>query len=359
MSIRTQNALLIPSKACGYVQLGTRPVPIPGRGQLLVKIQSAALNPVDHYVKDHGIFVDKCGFPALIGYDGAGIIEQVADDVQGWNKGDRVLFQGDSHPDFCTFQQYALCDAVVCTKIPEKMSFDDASTFPVALGTAAVGLYQKLAPVSGQDGGAGLIAPWESGIGKYAGQPALVFGGSSSVGQLAIQLVKLSGFNPIIATASKKNENYCKAAGATHVIDYHDLPYADLPAAVAKLVNGPISLVYDAVSSEDSQKAGWAILAHSGSLINAGRRILGITPDQIGEDGKHLVQVWGVIRRDDNIELGAKMCNHLTDLLEEGLLKPNNVEVLPGGLAGVSAGLDRLLKGVSAVKLVVRPQETT
>lgn len=66
------------------------------------------------------------------------------------------------------------------TQIPENISFDQAASVPLGLATATIGLYT---PAEGR-GGAGLVAPWkEGGRGKYAGQPIVIFGGSSSVGQ--------------------------------------------------------------------------------------------------------------------------------------------------------------------------------
>ncbi|KAI0316228.1 chaperonin 10-like protein, partial [Amylostereum chailletii] len=85
-----QKALLVAFKSSGKVELGTRPVPTPGPGQVLVKIRSAALNPVDNVIKNIGAFADEFGYPALVGNDGAGTIEDVAADVQGWEKGDRA-----------------------------------------------------------------------------------------------------------------------------------------------------------------------------------------------------------------------------------------------------------------------------
>ncbi|KAI0316238.1 GroES-like protein [Amylostereum chailletii] len=338
------------SKASGKVELGSRPVPTPGPGQVLVKIQAAALNPVDNYNKNYGGFVDEFGFPALIGNDGAGTIEDFAPDL--------MFLQGYWNQDRCTLQQYALGDAIRCAKIPENLSFDEASTIPLGLATAAIGMYHAPVSIPDQGGGAGLIAPWTGGVGKYAGQAVVVFGGSSSVGQFALQLAKLSGFSPIITTASKNNEAYCKSAGATHVIDYRDVHYDNVPAAILKITDNSVPLVYDAISSEASQKAGWAILGRGGSMVVTLPPAIGVTPGQVGEDGKRLVHVYGNVHRETNRQFGTEMYSHLTTLLAKGELKPNNVEILPDGLAGVSAGLDRLSKGVSAVKLVARPQET-
>ena len=64
-------------------------------------------------------------------------------------------------------------------QIPPNLTFEQASTLPVTVGTAALGLYASKA-----NNGLGLDAPWmEGGRGKYAGEPILVIGGASGVGQ--------------------------------------------------------------------------------------------------------------------------------------------------------------------------------
>lgn len=64
-------------------------------------------------------------------------------------------------------------------QIPPSLGFEQAVSVPVGLATAALGLYNDVFP----GGGAGLTAPWDGGRDKYTGQPIVVIGGSSSVGQ--------------------------------------------------------------------------------------------------------------------------------------------------------------------------------
>ena len=76
--------------------------------------------------------------------------------------------------------------SLISKKIPGSLSYEQAATVPLAFSTAAVGLYAPFAP----RGGAGLAPPWEGGgRGKYAGKPALVIGGASSVGQFGVYVL--------------------------------------------------------------------------------------------------------------------------------------------------------------------------
>ncbi|KAI0067656.1 GroES-like protein [Artomyces pyxidatus] len=359
MAPTQQKALLIPERLADFV-VGTRAVPSPGPGFVLVKIQAVSLNPVDNYLQKLGKFTPEFsdltpGYPAVVGSDGAGIVEAVGEGVTHLEVGDRVLYQFRWSSDRSTFQQYGLADAARIAKIPGNVSFDGAATIPLGLATAAIGNYAK----KSLRGGAALHRPWEDGgRGQYSSQAILVTGGSSSVGQFALQLAKLSGFGPIITTASAHNEAYCKAAGATHVVDYHSVPYAELPVVLARIAGGPIAFVYDVISSAESQAAGWASLAPGGSIVVTLPSAIG-QPGVDAEDGRRIVWVSGNVHHRDNHELGQSLYSKLTELLAEGALKPNRVEVLPDGLAGIPPGLGRVLaKQVSGVKLVAHPQET-
>ncbi|KAI0267846.1 GroES-like protein [Gloeopeniophorella convolvens] len=330
----------------GPLKVETREVPTPQAGWVLVKIEASALNPVDNYSHQAGYFVDD--YPYIAGNDGSGTVEEVGEGVTELSKGDRVVFQAKFGEHRGTFQQYVLVD------IPDNVSFDGAATIPLGLATAAIGLYQKI----GKRGGAELTHPWvPGGRGKYAGQAAFVVGGASSVGQYAIQLARLSGFSPIITTASASNEAYCLAAGATHVIDYHTTPYTAVPAAIQQITKAPIALAYDAISSADSQKASWEILGPNGNFVITLPAAVS-TPAETDELGRRTVWVYGTVQDPENEEFGKELYAALPALLADGSIKPNKVEYVPDGLKGIPAALERLAKGVSGIKLVARPGET-
>lgn len=105
MAPSTQKAVLLESK-CGNYVLGTAPVPKPGPGDILIKVQAAALNPVDYHIQRMGIFFDT--FPAIVGTDIAGDVEEVGEGVTDFKKGDRVLVQSKFQNEYGSFQQYAL-----------------------------------------------------------------------------------------------------------------------------------------------------------------------------------------------------------------------------------------------------------
>jgi len=343
----TQKALYL-LEPKGKFAVQERDIQEPGPGEVLVEIHATALNPVDWKIQAFDFFIKD--YPAVLGTDAAGIVKKVGAGVTNVAVGDKVLHQGYFDNRRATFQQYTVVPAEIVAKIPPNLTFDQASTIPLTLATAAIGFYQKK-----KAGGIGLDAPWEEGgRGKYAGEPILVIGGSAAVGQHVIQFAKLSGFSPIITTASKQNEAYLKSLGATHVID-RSAPLADLPATVKSITDKPVKVAYDTISYADTQNAAYEVLAPGGSIVIVLAEA--VDKDKITSD-KEIVHVLGSVQAVEHREFGKGLYAKLTGLLEAGDIKPNNVEALPNGLAGIPGGLEKLRKGVSAVKLVARPQET-
>ncbi|EJD07036.1 GroES-like protein [Fomitiporia mediterranea MF3/22] len=342
-----QKALILETLEAEF-RVGQTSIPKPRPGELLVKIHATALNPSDWKRREFSVLVPP--FPAIFGVDAAGTVEALGEGVQGFEKGDRVAYEGNvSSSDKATFQQYGTVPAELAAKLPDNIPFDEAASIPVGIATAAVGLYgdrpagvQKYTPC------------WEEGgEGLYRGNPIVVFGGSSSVGQYVIQLAKLSGFSPIIATASLPNSDFLESLGANHVIDRK----ADVPTKVKEILGDtPVELVYDAISEKDTQQQAWAVLAPGGTLV-----LVAVNGAHVEKDkGKTVIDtVFAVLQTPELRQFGAGLQSKLTRLLETGKIKPNRVELLPGGLAGIPDGLKRLKENrVSGVKLIARPFET-
>ncbi|KAF7789616.1 hypothetical protein EIP86_000562 [Pleurotus ostreatoroseus] len=344
-----QKALWLP-KAQGQYTIGEADIPKPGPGEVLICEQAVGLNFVDHLVQKVGIFVKE--YPVISGFEGAGVVIGVGEGVRDVSVGDRVFHPSIIGNAYGGFKQYSTIPADLVAKLPRNLSYDRAAAIPLAFNTAALGLY---AP-SAERGGAALTPFWEpEGLRKYAGQPILVLGGSSSVGQFAIQLAKLSGFSPIITTASLKHAEFLKGLGATHVLD-RSLPAASIQSELGKITSEPFKVIYDAVSYEDTQNIGYDLLASGGTLIID-------TSPKIAESKRSADKNIAFILADPTIpdrrKLTADLYKHVPAYFASEDLKPNHIEVLPNGLAGIPDGIERLAKGeVSGLKLIARPQET-
>ncbi|RXW16422.1 hypothetical protein EST38_g9432 [Candolleomyces aberdarensis] len=350
---KDQQALVVEKKHAEFT-VASVPVPKPGKDEVLVKVYSSALNPVDWKIQKHGWFVEE--YPAVLGTDIAGEVVQLGEGVSESGLvgiGDRVFFQGlYERNEYRGFQQYTLADVHTLAKIPSNVTYDQASSIPVALTAAYVALYNATPH------GLGFVPPVRpDGKGKYANTPIVILGGSSSVGQYAIQLAKLSGFSPIITTSSLKHEEWLKSQGATHVVDRN----SPLTAQEAeKLASQPVLTVFDAISGADTQEQAIDLVAPGGRIAVV-LDVVDAVKAKAEAQNKTTVRVLGLKTfTPDHVEKLREFWANATKLLEDGDLKPNKVEVLPNGLIGIAEGLKRLeANKVSGAKLVAHPQESS
>lgn len=196
--------------------------------------------------------------------------------------------------------------------MPDTLSFDEAATIPLGLATVAAGLFHG----AEMSNSVGLYPPWEDGgRGKYAGEPILILGGATSVGQYGAwttyavsatayapapvtQMCKLAGFSPIITTASPRNTDTLKRQGATHVLD-RNLSDEALLAEVQKIA-APIKVVLDAVSDPQTQNIAYRAVAPGGTLAI----LLPSTVERVVPE-KRIVQTVGNTNVPQNRKLGA------------------------------------------------------
>jgi NADPH:quinone reductase-like Zn-dependent oxidoreductase len=159
-----------------------------------IRITATAINPVDYKMRDHDAFIKE--YPAVLGSDGAGVVVAIGADVKGLRVGDRVFFQGIiGNYDSSTFQQYCKMPAELLSKTPENISDEEASGIMLATMAVVTAFYAEE--------GHGTTPPWEEG-GRYVGKgrSIIIIGGASSVGQYAIQMARLSGYERIVTNAS-------------------------------------------------------------------------------------------------------------------------------------------------------------
>ncbi|KAI0078012.1 GroES-like protein [Panus rudis PR-1116 ss-1] len=338
MSIpKEQKAIIAPAQYSDPV-IQTIDVRAPGANEVLIRVEAASLSPADVRIKDFG--PPYVQYPALLGTESAGVVIPVSSQYGG-------------------FQKYAIAPAGMVLKVPDSINFDQASTILGGLATALVGFFGDYTPDSPYGrSGAGLTHFWTNeGKNKYDNQPVLILGGASSVGQYAIQIARLAGFSPIITTASLHNAPLLKSLGSTHVID-RTLPHDQIISEIGKIVPESLQVIYDAVSVTETQNVGYELLAPGGTLILVLRPVL--DSEKAKTENKKVVFTYGWLHMPPCGQWGMDLLHEkIPEWLKNGDIKPNNVEVIPGGLNGVLVGLERLKNNqVSGKKLVVRPQET-
>lgn len=336
---------LLPAKFA-KLEVETTSIPTPRAHEVLVNISSAAFNPVDYKIQTAGRFFDT--FPRVLGGDVAGTVEAVGPDVTRFKKGDRVFtflaIFGEKEPGTrCGgFQQYTVATDVVTGIVPANVSMDTAATIPLAFCTAADGLYNFLK----------LDKPSKNAKVKQ-GPPVLVWGGASSVGQFAIQLLKNAGYQ-VITTASKSGHAALQALGADVVLDYHD---SDIVEQVQKAADGKLTMIYDSISTETTIPQVIACLPNGGQIA-----FTQLTPETAKVDCPENVKwtrVYAGTLQTVHKELGVELFDWASEALADGRLKGNPVKLQAGGLNVVQATLDLYKKeGIQGAKFVIRPHES-
>ena len=132
----------------------------------------------------------------------------------------------------------------------------------------------------------------------------------------AIQLAKLSGFSPIISTASLKHAEYIKSLGATHVID-RTVSASALASEINSITqNAPIKYIVDSISAPDTQQTAYDLLAPGGQVAVFDPIAVKTTKE------KDILLIFGAIRHPNNIALLETFYHdNLERLLKEGAIK--------------------------------------
>lgn len=190
-----------PSNAPGAFIEFTAAQPTLGARDLLVEVRGVSVNPVDTKVR---IKITPEQGPKILGYDAAGVVQAIGQDVQYFKVGDQVFYAGDLTRPGTNAALHAVDERIVGRK-PESLGFAEAAGLPLTAITAWELLFDSFALTEGQG----------------QGEQLLIIGGAGGVGSILIQLAKkLTGLT-VIATASRpETESWVRKIGADHVIDH-------------------------------------------------------------------------------------------------------------------------------------------
>lgn len=164
---------------------------------VLVRVKATGFNPVDYKIR-HSVSPVE-GREVILGWDAAGVIEQVGSAVQGFKVGDAVFYSGDRTRDG-SYAELQAVDHRLIAKKPESLDFVHAAALPLTSVTAWEALFER-------------------GVEYTADSKVLIVGGAGGVGSMAIQLLKALTQATVIVTASREaTVDWCKRMGADHVI---------------------------------------------------------------------------------------------------------------------------------------------
>jgi NADPH:quinone reductase-like Zn-dependent oxidoreductase len=287
------------------------PEPRPGPDSVIVEVRAASINPVDFKSREGHLegLIDTV-FPAVPGWDVAGVVVKVGADAPEFEVGDEVY--GYARKDFLGAGMLAERVSVPVRTLahkPKSLTFEEAAAVPLVALTALRSLRRSAVA---------------------EGDRVLVHNGSGGVGGFAIQLARLAGAS-VVATASEHNHDYLRSLGATPVA------YGEgLSERLAEVQPEGFDVVLD-------YAGGGSLAASEGAMREGARAISVVVGKEVRRLGGHVVWV-----RPD-----APGLAELAELFDAGKLKVEVAKVYP--LEEAAAAYQELEAGHVRGKIVVTP----
>lgn len=204
------------------------PRPVAEGGDILVEVKAVSVNPVDYKIRSSTPPAD--GDWKVLGWDAAGIVQEVGPDVTQFAVGDEVYYAGSLiRPG--TNAEFHLVDARIVGRKPASLDWAEAAALPLTTLTAWEAMLDRLDVTKPVPGAAAI----------------LIIGGAGGVGSIAIQIARQRTDLIVISTASRpETQEWVKGLGAHHVID-HSRPLAP---QIAELNIGAPAFVFSTTHTE-------------------------------------------------------------------------------------------------------------
>ncbi|WP_017715302.1 zinc-dependent alcohol dehydrogenase family protein [Kamptonema formosum] len=212
--------------------------------EIVVRLRAAGVNPIDTKLRKRGTFYPE-RTPAVLGCDGAGVVEATGSGVTQFRTGDEVYFcNGGLGGPAGNYAEFAVVDERFAARKPASLSFAEAAAAPLVLITAWESLYDR-----------GRL---------QAGQKVLVHAGAGGVGHVAVQLAKLQGAGVCATVGSEEKAEFVRQLGAELPILYKQTDFAQ---AVLDWTGGEgVDLGFDTVGGETFYKTVPAVRVY-GDLV--------------------------------------------------------------------------------------------
>lgn len=223
------------------------PEPVPGPGQLRVRVHAAGVNPVDTYIRS-GTYAIKPPLPYTPGMDYAGVVDATGDGVTRFAKGDRVYGHG-TVTGWGAYAEQTLAVETNVEPLPEGVSFQQGAALGIPYGTAWRALFLKAR--------------------ARAGETVLVHGASGGVGVAAVQIARAHGLRVIGTAGTDKGVALVREQGAHEVLNHHEPDYLD---RVMTLTGGRgVDVVVEMLANVNLEK-DLDVLARFGRVALVGSR---------------------------------------------------------------------------------------
>lgn len=226
----------------------------PGPGEARVRHHAIGLNYIDTYYRS-GLY--KMALPAILGQEGAGVVEAVGEGVSHVAPGDRVVYAGGAGG---AYSEARVMPAAVLVRLPESISFELGAAMMLQ-GLTVQYLFRQTYPLQ-------------------AGQTILFHAAAGGVGLIACQWAKALGVNLIGTVSSEDKAALARAHGAAHVINYNT---EDVVARVLEITGGAkVPVVYDSVG-KDTFTRSLDCLQPRGLMVSFGNASGAVPPFALSE----------------------------------------------------------------------------
>ncbi|MBP2705810.1 zinc-dependent alcohol dehydrogenase family protein [Microbispora sp. RL4-1S] len=222
------------------------PRPVPGPGQVLVRVHASGVNPLDTKIRAGRAAHARVRLPAVLGVDLAGQVVETGPGVNGFAAGDEVYGLTGGVGDLQgSLAEFAAVDARLIARKPTGLSMREAAALPLAVITAWEGLVDRAA--------------------VRAGQKVLVHGGAGGVGAVAVQIAAARGAE-VFATTSAAKASIVRRLGATPI----DRDTTSVEQYVAEHTGGAgFDIVYDTVGGPVLDASFQAVRTYTGHVVSS------------------------------------------------------------------------------------------
>jgi NADPH2:quinone reductase len=221
------------------------PDPVPGPGQVVVRVRAAGVNPVETYIRS-GSYANKPVLPYTPGGDAAGEIVATGAEVSRFRPGDRVYTAGTVSG---AYAQAALCQADQVYPLPAALTFAQGAGLHIPYATAYRALFHRARP--------------------HAGQIVLVHGASGGVGIAAVQFAAALGLHVIGTAGTERGRQLVREQGAAHALDHKSSGYLD---ELMRLTGGRgVDVILEMLANVNLGK-DLTVLAKGGCIVVIGSR---------------------------------------------------------------------------------------
>ncbi|WP_144173927.1 zinc-dependent alcohol dehydrogenase family protein [Pseudomonas sp. Kh13] len=219
--------------------------PVPGTGQVLVRVHAAGVNPLDTKIATGAGAHARQALPAVLGLDLAGTVVELGEAAEGFTPGQEVFgMAGGIGGAQGTMAEYIAVDARLIAPKPHALGMREAAALPLAFITAWEGLVDR--------------------ANVHAGHKVLIHGGAGGVGQMAVQLAKARGAK-VYASGSAASLDFIRSLGAT-AIDYQA---QSVDAYVEQYTAGEgFDIVYDTVGGSTLDASFTAVKPYTGHVLS-------------------------------------------------------------------------------------------